>query len=71
MGACSTMDITREDAMTEIMSHLFHASDDEIAEVLYELVGHRRLYNFCIVSEYKEPDENGWPIQYSSGLLTR
>ena len=69
MGACSTMDITREDALGEIVKHLFTASDDKIAEVLYDLVGYDRLYNFKIVREYEEPDDGGWPIQYRHGGL--
>jgi hypothetical protein len=52
MGADSTLDITREDALKEIARHLETASDEEIANALYELVGHRLMYNFWMVKEY-------------------
>ena len=66
MSANSTMDITREDALREIVSHLFDATNKEIADLLYELVGRQRLYNFCIVSSYTGDGEG---LEYQKGML--
>lgn len=54
MGAHSTMEITRRDAMSLIREALEEASDEEINRVLYDLWGDKRLYNFRIVSDYED-----------------
>ena len=66
MGAKSTCDITKEDAVCEIVKHLLKASDRQLEEVLEDLVGDDYLLNFSIVIEYLDEDEGGWPITYES-----
>jgi len=65
MGAKSTCDITKEDALSEIMKHLLKASDRQLEEVLEDLVGDDYLLNFSIVTEYLD-DDSGWPITYET-----
>lgn len=49
MSAFSTMYITREDAMMQITRKLSTASDEKIAEILFDLIGHETGHNFRIV----------------------
>lgn len=54
MGAHSTMEITRADALRLIRDSLEEASDDEVSRILYDLWGDKRLYNFRIVYDYDD-----------------
>lgn len=54
MGACSTIEITRADALAVIFKELNSASDKTVDEILYRLVGQEWLHNFQIVNEYTE-----------------
>lgn len=56
MGAYSTMSITREDAMKEILSRVVSASDEMLEDLLFDLIGNKTLYNFRIVGEYTNDD---------------
>lgn len=52
MGALSTMEITREDALKELrkaMSRLDEMSDEELENLLETWCGERTLHNFLIV----------------------
>lgn len=61
MGARTTIDITRPDAIREILSRLLMANDQQIANVLEDLLDRHQLYNFSIVDDY-----NGtWPYKYN------
>ena len=75
MGANSTLDITRNDALAEMMKHLLRATDEELEEALYELAGRRNLYNFRIVESYSEQGEKEYrPSEYKylyNGLPVR
>lgn len=54
MGIYSTMDITREDALELInkaVAELANASNKEIADAAFELVGRKMGYNFSIVED--------------------
>ncbi len=61
MGWRSTMDITREDCIQEIMRNLFSANDDTLEEVLCNFADQsgNRLYghNFSIVHSYDDSEE--------------
>lgn len=48
------MHITRTDALGEIMKNLLGATDEELEEALFELVGRKKLYNFSIVPSYSD-----------------
>ena len=48
MGIKSTVDITREDAITEIRRVLGGATNSQIADALEMLVGDERLANYCV-----------------------
>ena len=65
MGAYSTMEITRADAFAEIIRALSSASDYELEQVLFDLVGEKLLYNFSIVSDYESTD---WFFKYKGAL---
>lgn len=62
MGIYSTMSITREDAIREILSRLETAKDEEVAEALFQLTG--TFYNFWIVESYDDV-----LISYEEGCL--
>lgn len=51
MGAKSTMDISRSEAIKALKNHLEHASDGEIADMLEAAVGDRLLANFWITDD--------------------
>jgi len=57
VGAYSTLNITREDAMKLILSKVVGAPDGVLEDLLYSLYSDRLLYNYRIVSEY-EGDED-------------
>lgn len=60
MSAYSTMNITRDDAISLIMSRLLGASDEKVEDMLLELVGRDWLNNFSIVRQYEDYDENDY-----------
>jgi hypothetical protein len=60
------MSITRQDAIAEIMKTLSVASDEEIADTLYALLGNRILYNYTIVDSYQGHED--W-CHYTPGAL--
>lgn len=59
MGWKSTLEITREDALSEIMRHILKSDDEQIADILETLVGDKLGYNFTIIHEYDE--DRDWP----------
>lgn len=67
MGVHSTMAITRADAIREIEDRLGLASDEEIAEILFTLVGDQTLRNFRVVADYGEA--KGFAYVYEEGSL--
>jgi len=60
MGAYSTMDITRPDAVAVITARLLNASDEELENVLFDLFGDKHLSNFQVVSDYS----GAWPYKF-------
>ncbi len=59
MGVYSTVEITRQDAMRVILDKLDTATDEQIADLLFDLIGREgvpnsRLENYTIVSEYEK-----------------
>ncbi len=60
MGAYSTMDITRDDAIESILRELENATDEQISDTLFALIGDKWIHNFNIVENYSEKDT----IQY-------
>jgi hypothetical protein len=70
MGWKSTMDITRKDALGEIMKRLLGASDVQLANILEELASENAdgtgLYghNFRVVANYADDD---WEPKYRRG----
>lgn len=67
MGWRSTMDITREDALKEIMGKLLRASDDELEDVLLSLF-EDSLYNYNIVSRYEDEDDEDYYRRYRGSI---
>ena len=65
MGAYSTLDITREDALEAIRARLNRCNDDELAEAMFGLFGDRTLCNFTIVDKYDEESPN-WNDAYKT-----
>ena len=65
MGAYSTMEITRADALAEIIRALAAASNYDIENVLFTLLSDRLLYNFSIVEDYESTD---WFLKYKGAL---
>lgn len=65
MGAKSTMNITRQDALSECMRHLMLCDDQQLALVLEDLVGDETLYNFSIVAGY----DGEWMHEYHPGVF--
>ena len=66
MGALSTMDITRDDAIKEIKERLDFKSltNHQLCDILELLISEKNLYNFCIVNVYGESWQN-----YTEGCL--
>lgn len=62
MGAHSTMDITRADALAVLQRALAKATDRELEAALFALVGDKAFYNFHIVAMY-----SGSYLQYEGG----
>jgi hypothetical protein len=58
MGAYSTVSITKEDAIKEILAALDEATDEELADALFALKRERTLYNYRIVDNYNVADTN-------------
>jgi hypothetical protein len=56
MGCASTMVITKNDAMKEILKRLPNADDNTIAAVLECLASCNERYNFSICSSYRNID---------------
>lgn len=56
MGVYSTLDITRNDALKEIMGKILTADDSELEEILFTLFSEKTLNNFRIVNEYEFED---------------
>ena len=58
MGWKSTIDITREDAMKEILRHLDDVPDEQLGRVLEEVLGgYDHGHNYRIVPRYSgDPD---------------
>lgn len=52
MGWKSSMEITREDAINEIMKRLLSASNEELVDVMDGLFGEKG-YNFRIIGYYE------------------
>ena len=48
MGIYSTIFVTREYAIKEILEHIAMASDRDLAEVLFDLKKDKVLYNYII-----------------------
>jgi hypothetical protein len=67
MGVYSTMAITRQDALAEIMQRLQTASDEQVAAVLFDLTHHQRLFNYSIVPNYEGLD--GWLHRYDQEVI--
>lgn len=67
MSPYTTMKITRADALAEITRHVFDATDEEIEEALFELVGRKTLNNFSVVTDYDSVDVHD--VCYVPGCL--
>lgn len=66
MGAHSTMEITRGDALDEILVVIRQASNEELENVLFSLFGDCTLHNFMIVKDYN----SDWHWKHISGELS-
>lgn len=64
MSIYSTLDITRADALSEILKKLSCATDAELEEVLFALFAERTWYNFNIVPSYNKAH-----LEYKPGKL--
>jgi len=60
MSPCSTINITLHDAVVLLSRKITHATDRQIVDMLYDLVGHDHLCNFKIVPEYVENDDRNY-----------
>lgn len=56
MGAYSTRDITRDEAISRIVDLIYGASNDELANALFSLTCNYTLDNYCVTGE--EPESN-------------
>ena len=57
MGAKSTVDIKRDDAIAEIRQALGGATNPQIADALEVLVGDSRLENYCVTGNSRTVDD--------------
>jgi len=57
MGADSTLVISRHAALQKIFEQMGSASNDQLANVLYDLWGEEHLYNFKVLNTPSEPDD--------------
>jgi membrane-bound lytic murein transglycosylase B len=62
MSVYTTLDVTRSDAIMAIVQRVVSATDEQLAEMLFELVGREgiqdsMLANFRIVSDYNDSEE--------------
>lgn len=64
MSAYSTLNITREDAISLIMSDLINADDDKLADMAFEAWGRENLRNFIIVRSYDSLNEENFRGQH-------
>ena len=64
----STMQITKNDALGIIMKKLLTATDEQIEDMLFDLVGRDWLNNFIIVNEYDDVEEDSYEyyLQYKN-----
>ena len=56
MGAYSTVTITRERAIREIIDRVYEASNEELSNALFALTENHVLDNYTVVGD--EPKEN-------------
>lgn len=57
MGAKSTVDIKRDDAIAEIRQALSGATNQQIADAMEVLVGDERLENYCVTGNSRTVDD--------------
>lgn len=56
MGAYSTVNLTRQEAINYILASLDDASDHEVAAALFALVGEQTINNYSITTEVSDAD---------------
>lgn len=56
MGVYSTVNLTRQEAISYILASLDDASDDEVAAALFALVGERTINNYSVTTEVPDAD---------------
>jgi predicted amidohydrolase YtcJ len=69
MGVLSTMEITREDTLSELRGRLEHPellTDDQLSRILEAFTSDRNLLNFSVVRRYGESGAN---YRYTEGCL--
>ena len=69
MGVLSTMEITREDTLSELRGRLEHPellTDDQLSSILEAFTSDRNLLNFSVVRRYGESGAN---YRYAEGCL--
>ena len=57
MGAKSTVDIKRDDAIAEIRQALGGATNQQISDALEMLVGDERMENYCVTANSRTVDD--------------
>ena len=57
MGAYSTVDLTRDEAINMIMNALDEATDEEVADALGSLVSERTINNYRIINPEPQHDD--------------
>jgi hypothetical protein len=66
MGAHTTLDITREDCLKEILAKILSADDNKLASIAFDLFGDEQLYNFNVVRHY-DPSNKHYNWDYRNG----
>jgi hypothetical protein len=69
MGVLSTMEITRDDARSELKGRLEHLellTDDQLSSILEAFTSDRNGFNFSVVRRYGESGAN---YRYTEGCL--
>ena len=61
MGWKSTLNITKQDIIIEIMSRIFKATDEQLEEVLEDLTP-KVPYNFTIVPAYDNKSDRNYHL---------
>ena len=64
MGAYSTVHVSRADAIDQIKDKLEEASNEQLAEIMFDLFRYERLNNYDVVDKLED-----WHIEWNKGRL--